>query len=46
MEEEEILASPSPVRSRNTVCTSCPVLEKKVYSVRKRSVGSEDQGVN
>ena len=40
MEEEEMFASP------NTVCTGCPVLEKKLYSIRKRSVGLEDQRVN
>ena len=39
MEEEEMLASP------NTVCTKCPVLEKKILSMRQRSVGSEDQRV-
>ena len=26
MEEEEMLASPSPMASPNTVCTRCPVL--------------------
>ena len=45
MEEEEVLASPIPVASPSTVCTRCPVLEKKTI-FRKRSVGSEDQRVN
>ena len=40
MEEEEIFASP------NTVCTGCPVLEKKIVFYQKRSVGKEDQRVN
>ena len=46
MEEEEMLASPSPVASPNTVCTGCPALEKKIVFYQKRSVGSEDQRVN
>ena len=36
MEEEEMLGSPSPVASPNTVCTRCPVLEQKtVFSQEK-----------
>ena len=36
MEEEEMLASPSPVASPSTVGTRCPVLEKKtVFSQKK-----------
>jgi len=36
MEEEEMLASPSPVASPNTVCTRCPVLEKKSVFYQKK----------
>ena len=44
IEEEEMLASPSPVASPNTVCTR--FWKIKLYSIRKRSIGSEDQRVN
>ena len=47
MEEEEMLAIPSPVASPNAVCTRCPVLEKKIVLFKiKRSIGSEDQRVS
>ena len=36
MEEEEMLASPSTVASPNTVCTRCPVLEKKIVFYQKK----------
>ena len=36
MEEGEMLASPSPVASINTVCTRCPVFEKKIVFYQKK----------
>ena len=39
MEEEEMLASASPLASPNTVCTECPVLEKKTVFFQKKIGG-------
>ena len=36
MEEEEMFASPSPVARPSTVCTRCPVLEKKTVIYQKK----------
>ena len=36
MEEEQMLASPSPVASPNTVCTRYPALEKKIVFYQKK----------
>ena len=36
MEEEEMLASPSPVARPSTVCTRFPVLEKDIVFYQKK----------
>ena len=36
IQEEEMLVSPSPVASPNTVCTRCSVLEKKIVFYQKK----------
>ena len=52
VDEEERLASPTPVASSSPeaspspICTRCPVLEQKIIFYQKRSVGSEDQRAN
>jgi len=35
MEEEEMLARPSPLATPNTICTRCPVLEKNIVFYQK-----------